>query len=246
MKTLLQPTTLFTGRKLLYTALIAGTVSFASCNSKQDDTPSEVSEDDVTEVVTQAVATNSGGLSVQMQGTVAVSTNLTYLTLCGTSKDTSVSGTGSIGNNISWDYDFNWHWMLACNSGIPSRFDLTFRGLIEYSGPVINSLDSSIATYTVTNLNNSQLSVDVTYNRYGTKQFKNGRQLSFNSLITLTASDVVVDKITQKIVSGTADIEIVGTDNRFKSFTYSGTLTFTGNNTGILTFASGHTVNISW
>lgn len=242
MKNLSKTTLFFSGKSLLCAALIAG-AAFTSC-TKTDNSPSAVTEDDAAEVVTEAVVPNSAGLAVQAQGAVTVSSNTYYSTLCGTAKDTAVSGSGSVGSAISWNYNFNWHWSLDCTA---QEFDLTFRGLVNYTGPIITSADSSIATYAVTGLGApSQWMVNVNYTRYGNKQFTNGRQLAFASQLTFTSTNIVIDKSTQKIVSGTAAVQLIGTDNAGKSFSYSGTLTFNGNNTGTFTFSSGHTVNITW
>lgn len=250
MKTREKSTPFFTSQKLLYIFTVAGIFSIASCTKKDDSSQQStaVTQDDATEVVTQAVVNNGGGLSLQVQGTAMVSSNATYLSLCGLQKDSTVSGSGSIGSNISWSYNFGWHWMLTCNSGTPSQFDFTFNGGLTYEGPLMKSQDTSIATYAVTGLGGSstQWTINTSLTRAGVKQSKVGQQATFYAQVTITGSNLVVSKSTQKIVSGTATWQITGYDSFGKNVSYSGTLTFLGNNTGTITFANGHTVNISW
>jgi hypothetical protein len=246
MNILSKPTNLLTGKKLLCTALIGGLIAFASCN-KKDNSPSAVSEANATEVVTEAVAPNSGGVTAELQGTAIIDTNSNYRAACGVIEDTTISGAGSIGN-INWNYIFNWQWTLTCGSGnAPSQFTFNFSARIGYQGPIMSSNDTTSSTYLVTGLDpsSSQWAVNATYNRTGVKELNDG-SLSFVGHVQLLSSNIVVTKSSQQIASGTATIEFDGYDNLNKSFNYSATLVFNGNRTATITYSSGHTANISW
>lgn len=244
MKTLLKPAGLFTGRKL-WCALFAGVVALTSCSTKNDNTP-PVTEEDAAEVVIQSVDPGSIGLAAQVRSTALVSANASYLGACGMEKDSTLADQGMIGNNISWAYNFNWNWELTCSENVPSQFDLSFKGVVNYNGPRMQSSDSSRATFIVTNLSDDQLTVNATLERAGYKLSKIGRQLDFRAYVKLAATNLVVDKATQKILSGIATVEVSCVDRQNRTLEYIGDITFTGNNIAMLYFDNGYTKTLTW
>lgn len=72
------------------------------------------------------------------------------------------------------------------------------------------------------------------------------RRLTFTKEATLKAIHVVVHKTTRRIVSGTIEIVIKGTNSAGGTFYYTGKFTFYGNGNGILVLQNGQSFNIHW
>lgn len=234
-------------KKLSYPFLALSMTAFLAC-SKENNNENAITEEEAAEVVVQAVAPESGGIAAQMESAAKVSNNVSYLSYCGLQKDSTIAGASVSGAAVSWAYNFNWNWLLSCNEGSADKFELTFTGTSSYDGPRMSATHNSNAAITVTGLGYSSTAytINETLVRLGTHTSKIRRQITFTSEATFNAVNVKVDKLTRKIVSGTASLTIEGTTSAGRTFSYEGTLTFNGNNKGTLVLNSGHSFLIQW
>ena len=218
---------------------------FTSCKKDNDDKDS-ISDEEVAEAVTQSVSASSGGMVVQTESTARMSGTSTLT--CGQTSDTTVVGQSAPGAIITYNYSLNFSRTLTCNGGIPVQFQFNFTGSSNYTALRMSSADNSTAQFTVTGLEpgSNNYIFNSSYVRNGTQQSKVRYQRSFSSTITITSSNITVDKATQKIISGTATVEFVGNGSGGYTVTRGGTLTFLGNSKATLALKNGSTFNIEW
>ncbi len=89
---------------------------------------------------------------------------------------------------------------------------------------------------TVSASDSSYCTINKTYVRVGTIISRLHRKLHFTRETTFKLINVVVNKTTRAIVSGSIELVIKGTNSAGRTFYYTGTLTFNGNSTGTWCF----------
>lgn len=234
---------LLAGRLCL--AIGATLLFFTSCK-KNNDSDNEITQDDAADVMVQAVAGDSGGFALQTETSARVA-GRTPLT-CGQTRDTTFSGQSLPGALITWSYDIQMSRSLTCDNGVPQQFTFNYTGHNTYDAPRMSSSDNNTVNLIITGLQPAATGwvINQQYVRNGTQQSRIRQRRSFSSTLTITGSNIVVNKTTEKIVSGTATLQFVGQSSTGRSVQYGATLTFHGNNTGTLVFNNGHTVQLQW
>jgi hypothetical protein len=217
-------------------------ILFTACK-KDDKVSDDISDDEVAEAVTQSVSASSGGMVAQTESTAKMASTTSFS--CGQTKDTTIAGQNVPGAAITYNYSLNFNRTLSC---VPAQFVFNFTGSSSYSALRMSSSDNSTAQFTVTGLeaNSTAWTVNSNYVRNGTQQSKVRAQRSFASVITITSSNIVVDKTTQKIVSGTATATFDGTGSGGYKVSRSATIVFLGSGKGTLTLKNGGSYEIQW
>lgn len=222
--------------------LTAAVLLLTSC--KKDNDITAVTEEDAADVVAASVMTTSGGVTAQAADAARIAG--IYVNACGVSKDTSVLYTNLPGAVITYSFAASWHWALTC--GVTPRFDFSYAGNNIYDAPRVSSNDKVAATLSLTGLepNASQYLYNLQLTRNGTEVSKVRNKNSFSSLLTITGSNIAINKQTLTIASGTAAVTISGATSGGKTFSFAGTLVFSGNRKGTLTLNSGTSYSIEW
>jgi hypothetical protein len=219
--------------------------SNASSGSSAIDT---VTTEDAAYAVMDAVSPESAGMVAQTQ-TIVVIINSNDLA-CGEEKDTSIRNQSTSGAAITYSYAYSSSRLLTCNDGLPSSFQFDFSGKNSYSAAYIASNDSASGQFAVTGLEAgaSQYVFNTSYIRHGSETSKVRNQLTFTSTIDIQSNNLTVDKSIQQIVSGTAAVSISGeaSNGNGRSFSYTGTITFLGNNKATLVLGNGSSYSIAW
>jgi hypothetical protein len=245
---------LFSMKKITKTATLfcASLILMASVSSCKKEastaTADTVSEEEAAEAITQSVSAESGGMTAQSSDAVTVTTDELTSLPCGIEYDSSVSKINADGATITYAFNLAWNWMLTCTGiGVPQKINFNIAGSSSYDAPRMSSDDNSTAAFEITGLESSsgEFTLNANYQRNGTQQSKVLNKNSFTSTIIISSADIVINKVTQKITSGTASAAISGASSSGKSFSYSGTITFLGNQKATLTMASGDTYNIA-
>jgi hypothetical protein len=183
-------------------------------------------------------------------GTVnSVNNHLTtdsYTIPCGTQKDSTISYASLTTTVPAFTYSLTWQYTLNC--AVPSTFTLNFNGQGTYNGFIQSSSFKSTGGFVLSGLPSSstQYTFNSNYTRTGTTTSKVGNKNTFNHTLSISSTNIIYDKTTQEIVSGTATVSIQITSTSGNSWTYGGTLTFLGNKTAKLVLNSGTVYNISW
>jgi hypothetical protein len=213
----------------------------ASSSTATTDT---VSETEASQAITQAVVPTSGGMAEQTAN-AAIVANDQIAYPCSQSFDSSILLTNTAGASITYSADLEWNWILNCSA---ANFTFAFKGHTTYSAPLMSSNDSTTAWFIITGLQESSTAyvLNSNYVRNGSQQSNIGNRNSFTSLITITSSNINIDKISEQIISGTATVSISGASTSGRSFSFSGNINFLGNQAATLTMASGNVYQINW
>jgi len=239
----------FKTSKILLATVVAAGLAFivSSCHKDASATNNEtVTEADAVQLTTDAVSPSTAGMVTQLNSSVTMYSTVNFS--CGVQKDSTYVISSATGANPSYNYSFQWNDMLTCNGTVPSQLTFNFTGTGNYNGPLMSSSDNSAGGFVLTGLGvgSSQYLFNTTYSRTGSTTSKVLRQLTFHSVITITGTNIAVDKTTKVIASGTATVSITATSSSGKTFTFNGTLTFLGNKKANLVLNSGATYVIQW
>jgi hypothetical protein len=250
--------------KIVYAAAIVAASAFTltSCH-KDSSATTTLTEADAAQVTVDAVSPTTGGLVNQVSASASLFANGTvtggtvnsannhlttdsYTIPCGTEKDSTVSYASATSSVPSFTYSLTWKYTLACT--VPSTLTLNFTGAGSYNGFIQSSTFNSVGGFVLTGLGStaSQFTFNSNYTRTGTTTSKIGNKNTFDHTLTITSSNIIYDKTTKEIVSGTATVSVKVTSSSGNSWSYGGTLTFLGNKTAKLVLNSGTVYNISW
>ena len=251
--------------KIVYAAAIVAASAFTltSCHKDSAAGSTTITEADAAQVATDAVSPATGGFVSQVSSSASLFSNATvtggtvsstnnHLTTysstipCGKEKDSTITY-ASVSTSIpSFTYSLTWKYTLECT--VPSSLTLSFTGTGTYNGFVQSSSFNSTGGFVLTGLGSTaaQFTFSSNYSRVGTTTSKIGNKNTFDHTLSITSSNIIYDKATQEIVSGSATVSIKVTSTSGNSWNYGGTLTFLGNKTAKLVLNSGTTYNISW
>lgn len=251
--------------KLLIMLLSILMISFTSCN-KDDDNLSDadsqtITEEEAVEAIAKAISPETGGFVEQTNEAIylieenEVSENST--TTSGTFEDTYECGENyatsfirSLDNSThSYNVNYNWDWMLNCTSDdSPLSFTFNLEGGNTYSSPRMSSVDSSDAALSITGLDDAigEYTINQSYVREGTQTSFVRAQNSFVSTINFETSDLKILKANYNITSGTVLVQFNGEVSNGNIYSFSGEVTFNGNQTATITMGSGNTYNVAW
>jgi hypothetical protein len=132
---------------------------------------------------------------------------------------------------VKYSYQVVYNYSIITSSPLKTAFDYTADG--SFSSSSIQSQDSQLGDWNITVQDASHFSLNGTGNDGGT-QYAVLDKVVFETRINYTLQNVLVDKMTDMVTSGTAKINITGAGPAGVQFSYSGTLTFTGNRSAVL------------
>jgi hypothetical protein len=221
-----------------------------ACEKDSDVQTQSISEEEAAEVAARTVDPASGGVVVQLNTSVTIATNPIYTSPsnCGVQKSNTYSGSSSQGASISYAYSYGWNWILNCSGTTPQRFDYSYTGQSGYDGPRVTTAGSASATASIAGLESSasQYIVNTSYTHDGNTTSKIGNKNSFTSRVVINSTNIKIDKVTRQIVSGSGALEISGSTTAGATFSYAGSITFTGNNKANIILNSGQTYSVQW
>ena len=234
-------------------ALIASGVTFyvSSCKKSSNSTSTTTtsaafSETDAANLTTDAVLPSTGGMVTSVNNAAGIYGSAKLA--CGASKDSSIVKSSAPGATPSYDYNLSWTYSLDCAGIVPNRLTLSFTGTGNYDGPAISSNDKSTGGYVLTGLGaaNTNYTLGINYARTGTTVSKVFGKNTFTSSIKIVSTNLLVDKTTREITSGTATITIVATSTSGAAYNFTGTITFLGNKKATIVLNSGASYAIQW
>lgn len=232
----------FYAATLLIVSLIAG-----ACNKEENKPAATPSEEEAVAVVEGAFIADSEGLSKEVSDAVYVADQYTVKTVtgpCGQAFDSTVVRSYTTAR-VTANYTTSWAWTVNCNNlGIPASVDYNRTAQGSYETMRMLSNDNAAGQWMVDNLVTGENYVlNGSYTRQGTQTSKVGNHNNFSSTLTVSASDINVDKGTRRISSGTASFTLAGTASTGESFSFQGSAIFNGNGEVVITI-NGHTYTI--
>jgi hypothetical protein len=229
--------------------LLAGTAT--SCSDDDNNSTNTVTEADAVDAITASVSAQSNGVAKMAldAGTAAteeeVYTNTPAIN-CGQLYTEAYNAEES-GANYAYDYAGSRSYELACStSGIPQSFSYAYEMDGTYDTQRMYSSDNATADVSITGLSTSSADAVLNglYIRTGHQESKVHQMRQFDSVITLNINTLTVNKSSQLITGGTAAVTITGAGSGGNSFSYSGSITFNGNQTATLVL-NGNTYTIN-
>jgi len=231
-------------RKIVYSLALISGLALVVTSCKKDDDDGTITSDEMAEAVVQTFSSQGGGLVVQTNVALSVVSSIDnaasqakFADYCGYSNTkTLTSANSDTATYYIWSYGISWKYGLTCIEKVPSQFDFQAAGRALYDFPRMSSDDSVSNKITVTGLSadTTFFTATQTYVRTGTQQSKIGKMHKFTSTVTITSTNMKINKTTLRIVSGTAKVNIKGESSSGKSFSLSGNLTFSGNDAASL------------
>jgi hypothetical protein len=224
---------------ILLTFVIVLSVGLNSCSKESSNTSNiivyQVPVDIAARYITMAFCNASAGINLHIE-------NAATFTSLGKGSFDSTFTIKKLDSAAAVKYQYQVEYTLARQTS-PSQvtFDYTAGG--SFSSSVLQSADEQDGTWVFTTLAQSQL----TMNGSGTdggNQNDVVDKVQFTSQFIYTLQNVMIDKTTDMIASGSATITINGAGPADVHFNYSGTLTFSGNRQAVLVLG-GSTFNFS-
>jgi hypothetical protein len=204
---------------------------------QDDDEPaSAITSEEAAFLISASLASNTSGVNFVSAKTADVTVDMVAdnsggrVAACGLSQNIDLSGSSPDGAAVSFSYDFSYKFKLNCN-GESQPSDVTVN--LSYSGafdaPKLAAEHTGLAELAVTGLEETAAEFLLTglYKRTGSFEHKE-LEKSGSSSIEVTFKDVVVDKQTHKIVSGTATYALSGNVPDKGAFKYNGNIVFQG------------------
>jgi len=188
---------------------------------QDDDEPANsITTEEAAVIISSSLASNTSGVTMVSGKTTNVTEDLLEdnaggrVAACGLSQNLDLSGASPAGATITYSYDFSYKFKLNCSAESPSDVsaNLSYSGAFESAK--LAAEHSGTSELTVTGLETA---------------------VAGNSTVEITLKDVVIDKATHKIVSGTGSYLINGTVPDKGNFNYSGEINFEGLDIAVLT-----------
>lgn len=220
---------------------LVGTFATSCSKDKQ-----EITEEDAVELIEGSLQESSAGLDETVKSySELIVEDLAVNGNCTQNYDTSYVF-GYTGVNVQADYTVSWGYNLSCNFGVPVSATLAASSDGTYSTNRMKSDDNSTANLTITGIQPStqELNFNGNLTRNGSQTITvNSKTREITSTITLVLTDLVVNKTTYQIESGSGTATITA-DNGDDTFTFNGSITFNGGGSATLVI-NGNTYTIN-
>jgi hypothetical protein len=219
---------------------------FTSC-SKKDEITESLTEGEAVEIIESALQSNVGGLTTNLEDvTEQLITAVTSGQLCDTLY-TSTIEKDQQGTQVQASYTSDLSYQMTCNIfDIPQTASFSVSTTAMYATPRIDSDDNGDFTGNVTGLEPSSSIVNIggNYSSTGTQNLDFVEQKSISSAFEVDLTNLEMNKQNYMIESGTAVFSFTGS-TADENFSYSGNITFNGNNTATI-IINGTTYEIDW
>jgi hypothetical protein len=142
-------------------------------------------------------------------------------------------------------YQYNFEYNFQSFTTAPPYKVLSYNGYGSFSSKTMTSQDNQTGnSWTFTTLDQPQFTVNGNGNSGG-QQYSISDDVFFNSNVKYTFKDVKMDRVTHLAAGGVATISINGNGPANISFSYTGSLTFTGGRMATLVLGgSTYTLNL--
>ena len=204
---------------------------------KDDDSPANsITSDEAAAIISSSLASNTSGVNLVSGKTADVSKDMLEdneggrVAGCGISQTLGFSGESAAGAEVTYNYDFSYEFKLNCNEeSKPTEVTvaLTYNG--AFDAPKLAGQHNGLAELDVTDMEEAanSLLMNGLFKRSGSFENKEAQQ-SISCSIEIKLEEVVINKTTEQITSGTASFDISGNVPDKGAFKYTGQVTFQG------------------
>ncbi len=194
----------------------------------------EVTEAEAIELVQETLISEVYGINMQAYDASEIVTENASKSAfeCGVTNTRTRERNSENGAVINYSHSIDYNFTLLCENNAATAYTIDYSGSGVYSSPRMTSND--VITYTSVLDNIIEANTPFVYNssftREGTQTIRiNGNNKDFESTLTIKTTNIEVDKVTRRILSGSATFSLTGILTSGESFGYSGDITFNGN-----------------
>lgn len=224
----------------------AALASLTSCRKDPEEVIELISNSEAAEIIEDAVASRTAGLSAPTIDAAALVD--AYLNSCGTPGDTSYTK-AKTGGVATYDYAFEMDWLITCSDlGVPQTANINIAGAGDFSSPHWLGTENTAGELVFTGLSPMEASYvvngayDLTGNLTGSLRKVSP---SFDCVVTLHLTNLLIDKNTYKITGGSGTAVITASSANGQTKTLNGDLVFNGNGSATVT-VNGHEHTFQW
>ncbi len=224
-------------RNLLLAGIItlSGMLILSSCEKDDESITDEpATEAEAAEMVAYSLSEGTSGAASDIETAAALANVAVDSLSCGESADTIMVTTGT--SLITYHNTKTYHYALACDeSENPVMLDVSFSYDGEFDAPRLASTHSVSGNFEITQIEytSDMYLFNGTWQRTGGFESKVGNQANRQTTIQFELVNVAVEKEPKEIDNGTIHFTMAGGSGR-GSFSYEGTITFTGNGEAII------------
>jgi len=185
-------------------------------------------------MVAYSLSEGTSGTTSDIETAAALANEAVDSLNCGESADTTIVTTGT--SVITYQNTKTYHYALECDeSGNPVMLDVSFSYDGEFDAPRLTSTHSVSGNFEITQIEytSDMYLINGTWQRSGGFESKIRNQASRQATIQFELVNVAVEKEPKEIDNGTMHFSISGS-SELGSFSYEGTITFTGNGEAII------------
>lgn len=228
-------------KSALFAMLVLG---LTACGKDREQIKQTISEQQIAYLVEGALQEAQAGLTEQLAIMVAIAQE-TVSAQCGVTKDSTVTfeQTTLVG---SADYVTDYTWTLVCQDDVvPLNYDFISHMEGGYNNNRMTSNDYGDATWELTGLNETvaEFTANGDYSRNGEQTFK-AEGIVTESNMDMVVTNLKIDKTSEAITEGTAEVSVHGSTDAGDSFDFEGEIVFNGNGKATLT-VNGKKFNIT-
>lgn len=239
------PTTM---RNFLLLTIAAATL-FASCKKEGAVKTTNITNVQAANMIGAALSVNANGLANIKNDIALYAKNVTNAGKgCGVVDSFALARQEATTSTINYNYALGYYYTVNCNNNIQDNLS----GTIKYNGSFdatnLTSVNSANATLSLASLSGSDATyaINGNYQTTGTFQTLDITQLSGSNNLSIDIKDLLINKSTRAIISGTATVSVSGTVKNKNSFSYSGTLVFKDANTATLNLGdANYNINLT-
>lgn len=222
--------------------LLASALLWAT-GCQKDDAPeaNAISEAEAADLVGAAVAIEEGGLVVQIQEAIVrdegtqVTAAQQNTALCGFVKDGTFAHSSQPGQQVQYQFTYQTQLSYQCVDGAVDQATWTLNGSGMYDGPRRQTSFTSGGTWTLSQISGTgPYRFNGSFERSGTYELRL-RNRGVTSQLSLNSEDIVVNRTSRQVESGTAFVNLSGQTAQRGAFSFTATLEFLGDQQGRLT-----------
>ncbi|MGB5819929.1 MAG: hypothetical protein WBG90_10640 [Saonia sp.] len=209
---------------------------FISCDREDNNfgDAAQVTEEEALEMVQTSLISDAYGMDIQAEDATSLDDDTTSKSAyeCGVLNSKSMVRNSLPNATITFTHSIDYLFSLVCDNGEPKAFAIEFEGNGTYNSPRLESDDT--INYEAVLGNIAEPGTPYVYNgsftREGTQTTRiAGRTKNFDSTLSIESNTVTIDKVSRKILGGSATFSLTGTLSTGEPFSYTGSVTFKGN-----------------
>ncbi|MEI6433654.1 MAG: hypothetical protein WCP32_02340 [Bacteroidota bacterium] len=226
-----------TNLKIVFFLMLA--IAMATSCKKNEETPlPDATSEEAAAIMVASFCTGNAGTMTQVEDAVDLSQSIM---LKSTQIDSSFNITSVPGALITYQYQMNYSYGFQTTN----NFQLVYTASGNCDSPNVTAAISASGTLAVTGfLTGDTYIVNGQSAREGNFVMKIGNKNSINGSVSTTITNFRFSKTTGLLESGAATIVVAGSTGAGRSFGFTGTLVYNGNNNATLTI-NGKTFNFN-